>query len=156
MSPSPLTQTPPPPDPSPWRAQYLHERTKVRALAAASVLLGLTLIGSLVYTMTLPSAAPAASGGPGAQPGATATPGPRATGGAEGGTGRGARAPVSERYFTTDGALNDAEVTRTKEQFVARPTSKDRIQEGVTDAVGSGDITQAQADQLLTALGIEQ
>lgn len=130
-----------------WRDAYLRQRRTSRVFAGVAVLLGVALVASLATLFLRPFSAST-----------TAEPQVSATGSASPATGgadrREARRSVAERFFTDAGALDNEQVERAKEQFQARPAAGDRLRTRIGEAAQAGQITQAQADQLLKALGL--
>lgn len=138
-----------------WRDQYLGERKKARLFmvttAVAVVLLGASLFYTVAQTGSDPVATPLAGQSPGLGGDGQ---GFRPPGG---GIGPGDRGGLIQRFFNSDGSVDEEAVAQFTERAAQFGGTRfgDRLAGGIGAAVANGDITSEQAGELLAALGID-
>jgi hypothetical protein len=161
-----------------WRDRYRNERKKAVLFMVTTAVAVALLAGSLFYavarTGSTPISAPLSGQGPGLG-GNGGGPGLGGNGGGPGldgndqgfgppggRNGTGDRGGLIQRFFNSDGSVNESAVAQFEErasQFgggggSGGGRSGDRLAEGIESAAASGDITSEQANELLAALGI--
>ena len=146
-----------------WHAAYLNERKKSRILgvttAAAAVLAVVFGVWGIAQTASTPSAAAGAVGAQGQLDGNFGGPGmggPGALGGQGMAPPDGAvRGGLLEQMINADGTINQTAVDQFKTQMSAgNGPPAALVADIAAREVAQGDLTQAQADQILAALGV--
>ncbi|MFI0433753.1 MAG: hypothetical protein ACH36H_11510 [Candidatus Nanopelagicales bacterium] len=151
---------PPPYAPQPaegWRDAYDKERKKFHIASAAAAVAAVVAVVALVWGVAQNQASSTVAGGQFSGAGQMPGYGPGADGaqGGMGGPGMGGPGRIQEQLLNDDGTVNSTAVAELKAQSEAgQGPPLEMLAQILPREVQRGDLTQAQADQILAALGL--